>query len=285
MFTNTSFSQEKYTKSIKSDGNTITYDCSFQGNNYNSDFSIAIGDVNLYTTSYSIDVSEKHYKLKQDNKILAIAKDFKQVIDVDNTCKQIDLLINQIFEEKGFNPDMIQSVFFHRAILKAKQRFLKEGMSDFLLHPGYFLNKTYFIDQRDYFIKTSVIRDVINSNPDLFKDQSSQLLISYINSISDEEIPFEKFYSFYVDNKNFKTAVHNIANEISPDKEQESELEKKQKSCAWWCPMGCGTDWGCCGNYSGCCFFTAPICYIHDGGCSFSKCQPRWICFPGCRID
>ena len=47
--------------------------------------------------------------------------------------------------------------------------------------------------------------------------------------------------------------------------------------------LGDGSDWGCCGNYDGCCYFVAPICLIHDQLCS--NCTPSWFCFSGCIPD
>ena len=76
--------------------------------------------------------------------------------------------------------------------------------------------------------------------------------------------------------------IDNILSDKNPDNPNESE---KAVSCAWWCPIGCGSDWRCCGNYSGCCFYRDLICLVHDAGCSYTQCQSRWLCFSGCVPD
>jgi hypothetical protein len=43
------------------------------------------------------------------------------------------------------------------------------------------------------------------------------------------------------------------------------------------------SDYGCCGNYAGCCYLWNPLCLIHDLHCK--KCKPRWYCFDGCIPD
>ena len=44
-----------------------------------------------------------------------------------------------------------------------------------------------------------------------------------------------------------------------------------------------GTDYGCCGNYSGCCKFAHYTCYLHDIKCKC--CEPKIFCGPSCRKD
>ena len=44
-----------------------------------------------------------------------------------------------------------------------------------------------------------------------------------------------------------------------------------------------GSTWGCCGNYSGPCYFYMPVCWVHDVICT--NCRPRWFCFSGCVPD
>ncbi len=44
-----------------------------------------------------------------------------------------------------------------------------------------------------------------------------------------------------------------------------------------------GSDHGCCGNYSGPCYYWHPICWAHDKLCT--DCEPGWFCFSGCVPD
>lgn len=41
-----------------------------------------------------------------------------------------------------------------------------------------------------------------------------------------------------------------------------------------------GSDWGCCGHYSRCCWLETMGCFLHDAACI--NCEPRWFCTKWC---
>ncbi|KAK3600555.1 hypothetical protein CHS0354_003492 [Potamilus streckersoni] len=43
-----------------------------------------------------------------------------------------------------------------------------------------------------------------------------------------------------------------------------------------------GSEWGCCGNYDGCCEYASIICYMHDAMC---QCCGSPLCGPKCRPE
>ena len=43
-----------------------------------------------------------------------------------------------------------------------------------------------------------------------------------------------------------------------------------------------GTDFGCCGNYEGCCVYATWFCLKHDIECKLLACEPTWYCFTSC---
>ncbi|KAL3891377.1 hypothetical protein ACJMK2_003639 [Sinanodonta woodiana] len=43
-----------------------------------------------------------------------------------------------------------------------------------------------------------------------------------------------------------------------------------------------GSEWGCCGNYDGCCEYASFICYMHDAMC---QCCGSPLCGPKCRPE
>lgn len=47
------------------------------------------------------------------------------------------------------------------------------------------------------------------------------------------------------------------------------------------CWFGNGSDIGCCGNYSGCCWYAHTLCFYHDLECL--ECD-HWHCLPGCEV-
>lgn len=46
-----------------------------------------------------------------------------------------------------------------------------------------------------------------------------------------------------------------------------------------------GGDWGCCGNYGGCCKYAALGCYLHDAACSPCCGGGHWLCGPYCKNE
>jgi hypothetical protein len=57
-------------------------------------------------------------------------------------------------------------------------------------------------------------------------------------------------------------------------------LEMDIASGAFFCFGLRGSDCGCCGNYSGPCWYCDVICLAHDIACQ--NCSPSWFCLPGC---
>ncbi len=174
---------------------------------------------------------------------------------------------------------LLGSLFFHNSILNSKKRSLEKESNDCecTLHPGYLLNKTGFFCQEDYLMNVNIIKKTIAKNKDVFLDSSSLSLTKYLDTTSEEVISFEKLYRFYIDKELYLKTLDLIKNG-----NQEKSSQVARGDCAWWCPLGCGSDWGCCSNYSGCCLYTHPLCYIHDAFCT--SCAYTW-CFGGCVPD
>jgi len=187
---------------------------------------------------------------------------------------------NTILASDNYDKNLVQSIFFNNAIVKVKERSFDDGTYECLPHPGYFFDKTFFFDQRDYFFNKQVLKDVVNSSPGDFTDSSSILFSNFINTTADSEISFQKLYSFYVDKGKFLTTIENILQYSF----QSNESSNVVRDCAWYCLL-CGSSWGCCANCSGCCFYAHAICYLHDRACARSGCEPRRVCFPGCVIE
>ncbi len=45
-----------------------------------------------------------------------------------------------------------------------------------------------------------------------------------------------------------------------------------------------GSDWGCCGNYDGCCLYCHKLCRVHDVVCTCCM-EGSWFCGPDCQPD
>jgi hypothetical protein len=260
------------------------YTCSQKGSIISSKFIVKTDSKTLYETTYDLDTSQLHYKLLQSKSFAQYAQSSIYKDDFENLNKANDLIENllvEIFKVDKVDRVLVQSIFFHRAFIKHNLRMANTGDNTFLAHPGYFIDKTYFFDQRDYYVKKAVILRVINSHPEFQKDTNTIALQEYLTSHQQEELTFDKFYGFYVTAKQLNETIDNILTNRNKNMPNESE----KRACAWWCPLGCGSDWGCCGNYSGCCLYRNLICLVHDAGCSYTECKPRWLCFSGCVPD
>lgn len=239
----------------------------------------------IYKTAFSLDTSIKDYKLYQVEKIVDIANNLNYSLELNDYLilseqfKQFKNNLYAQYKNQQIRP-LLSSLFFHYSILNTKKRSIEDGKNDCdcTLHPGYLLEKTEFFCQEDYFMNTNVIKDAINKNKDAFLDASSLSLKKYLNTTTKEFIPFDKLYSFYIDKDLYLKTLDLIKN-----KDNTVDKLAIAGDCAWWCPLGCGSAWGCCGNYSGCCLYSNPLCLIHDAICT--NCEPAGFCLDGCIPD
>ncbi len=234
----------------------------------------------IYETKFSFDEAKEHYKLYQSDKVLEIASKLNfdlQLEDYSNIVDDFQLFMNNtISKYQGEkNLSILHSLFFHNSILNIKKRKLKGNNNDCncTTIPTYLLDKTGFYCQEDYLVNVHLLRQVISKNKSEFSDERSTNLINYLSKVKTDFISFEKYYEFYFPKKLYVETLTKI-----------KYNENQNKSCGWWCPLGCGSDPGCCGNYSGCCLFWSANCLAHDIVCTWSNCQPVWACFPGCQI-
>ncbi len=267
------------------DNNTFLFKVKNSNNVITSTFSIVNNNKIIYKTDFSVNTARSAYKVYQANKVIRIANDLNfdlNLADYTKFSEEYKSFMDEIFQQYGRENIKLKlnSVFFHNSILNSKKRSLEEENEtcDCTLHPGYLVDKTGFYCQEDYYMKISNIKAAIQSAQDenlaFLKHSSSKLLINYINNTQDEYVRFDKVYSFFVEKDKFIYALEYTQNYNNNGPE---------KGCGWWCPLGCGTDWGCCGNYSGCCWYWDILCYIHDKQCT--NCTPSWYCLPGCVPD
>lgn len=181
--------------------------------------------------------------------------------------------IGYIFSVTVDNKDtiLISSLSYHKSIINSVLRSYSTNENcDCTVHPEYLIGKAFFNCQEEYFYQTDTLRNILESYGQEYEiDSSTQNLINYLRTYSNEQIRFDDVYSFYVSKSNFNQFVIEMTNFYS-------------RECAWWCPLGCGSDHGCCGNYEGCCLYRHELCYIHDKLCT--NCKPVKF-LPGCVPD
>lgn len=162
---------------------------------------------------------------------------------------------------------------YHLSIIRAAIRGdLNNSTCDCTVHPAFLIDSSYFNCQEDHSYNVSDLKSAMNDYIADFGtlDTDSQGLYNFLYSTQDVTIDFNSYYSYYVSNSDFNLFLGQQINSISGN-------------CGWWCPIGCGSDHGCCGNYSGCCLYRNIMCYVHDKLCT--DCNPSWFCLPGCVPD
>lgn len=281
----------EYSTSISVDSNTFLYTSRVVNGKSESilQISSATFTINL---NYTIDSSVPDYRLLQHKKIQQIVKTIPANISLLEMGKFSDGLfkmMQEIFKKSDITKKKVEPIFYYYAILKTKCRSLESGNADYpcIPYPAYVLGRSFFFCQEDVIIDKSTVNDIVKEHPELLQSEKNKKIFAFVNSVKESSVSFDKIYAFSMSNETLLKTFDNIIerNKIAAANQANgvTKIKNKASDCAWWCPLGCGTDWGCCGNYSGCCLYASLECYIHDRLCT--NCTPRWFCFSGCVPD
>ena len=255
-------------------------------------FNAEVGSSPLATINFSLDISEPAYKLIQHEKVINQANSLSKRLKPADVKAMSDLF--EVFGEgiiadkstNGFSP-VIQSVAFHKAILNAMKRAGATQDCGCTPHPGYFVDKTFFLCQEDVSISPSLYANLLKNGGYKMNDKEKTLLQFLEQKANEKTIPSSEVFGFIEPKEFFLQRINNSVSRAASLKQARLEGKEAENGVAKSLLMDClrGSDWGCCGNYSGCCWFAAVECYLHDAACSYSKCQPTWLCGPQCKPD
>lgn len=234
------------------------------GKVYNSEFTI-FSDKNeiIYQSKFINDEALDNFKAKNNDNIIDIVKSIK--LSEENTLtivKNLDDFLESMLDDFFSELNNIKQLSFHYSILTTKNREFKTKKCECTVHPGYLTDKTAFACMEDHVLNNSKIIFEIENNSDIFNDNASRNLLIHLKKNTQGTTSFKDMYNFYYPLDKYKENI---------------------SSKAATCLLGQGSSHGCCGNYSGCCYYINPICHIHDAMCS--DCKPRWFCLPGCKPD
>jgi hypothetical protein len=229
---------------------------------------------------YIIDESIQDFRFHQHKQVEAAAALLPKFLtrsDLTTISKHVKSFIEEIFSHQNLDTRLLEPLFFQLAIINTKLKAV-EQQSDFyecLPYPGYLAGKSYFWRQEDVWIDIQLIREVFDEHPEIKADSTLLLLKDFIDSTSQKVVSYDKIHRLLVDRDDFKAFLNRIstAKHIvhSPPSANRVEADCLLK----------GSDHGCCGNYSGCCYYFRLECYIHDKMCI--DCNPRWFCLRGCK--
>lgn len=243
------------------------------GNEVNSKLKVFLYNNLIFEVPYDFNISEEHWRLKQSPKIINQATILKNIqpsiiVDVQKIFdKSVDYIYAETLDSK--NRNLVSLVNFHNAILNTTIRSNNENSDcNCTVHPGFIIDKTFFNCQEDQFYNVAELSSALSDyaiNNEL--DTSTSTLITYLQNTNDTNIRFDDYYNFYFPKEEFQNSISDF-------------LQNTSKKRCW---LGLGSGHHCCGNYSGCCYYVNPICYVHDTMCS--DCKPSWFCLPGCKPD
>ena len=260
-----------------------------------SNFQVMKDNVVIYNTTFELDTTIRHYRLLQHKKIEQIAKSLSNNFTEDDyayIAANLKTFIKDISKTKSFNKTGLQSLYFHKAIINAKLREKQTGVLECVPSPFYIVNKSFYSDIKDINLPKQTVQSVLKSHPEIKDDKRTLELNAFISNFKNDIIPFDQIYFLSVDKQRYIQFLDNIPNKTRSNLKLKSArtirniqgLQVSECDCAWWCPMGCGCEWGCCSNYEGCCLYWAGICLIHDA--MYTCCDSEYVdCFSGCVKD
>lgn len=188
-----------------------------------------------------------------------------------------DSYINLFSEvsENNLNEDLFSIIAYLKSAVSANIRMIEENSSviEGTISPSFLAGKTFFIFQEDFIVDMQNLRNNISSleaeaaKNNLIQDTK---LINYIKNSTEDTATFDKLYSFYIPLEDFRRHIEEMTSPFYAE------------DCSDNCIIGCGTDLGCCSNYTGCCYYSSLFCHWHDLECV--NCD-KWHCGPLCKPD
>lgn len=232
-------------------------------------FDLSINRIEL-SNEIPIQITEKQRDLS--NKL--------SLLEIERIVSTMDMLVNSkvvtSMKEKELRDLKTQGLFMcnslvksiHRKILKDSNMQKSETPNTYVsntVYEGFNRELSSFALTEDLIISVSDIKSEIDKDVEYSKQKGFLFVKEILNNIDESNISLyeleEKIVEYTLNNPN------------------DFEGEPSVLGLRW--PKG--SDYGCCGNYSGPCYYWHTVCFAHDVMCS--KCKPRWFCFSGCVPD
>lgn len=175
-------------------------------------------------------------------------------------------VLNELKSNEGRKLELYSNIFFQKAILTTASRAISSGEEcECTPHPFHLAGKTYFLCQEDYSYNVAELQGILSDYINEYgaPDQATSDLISFLNGTTEQEVRFDEVYNFY-----FPKNLYIQMLEDKTSSQSNPTPNANRGGCAWYCPLGCGSDHGCCANYSGCCLYRSVLCYAHDVLCT-----------------
>ncbi len=170
-------------------------------------------------------------------------------------------------EDSLFFSDLGQNTAFHFSSFNIVKRSIEADLPcECTPSPFYFTSTTPFMCQEDLIFDINYMKTVLDENKTFLTSIYNQEVVDevedYLQSVSEDFLTFNQVYLALEDSVFTNDDLDDVAK---------------------WCPLGQGSDLGCCGNYSGCCWYRNTACLAHDLVCLGTGCEPTWFCGPDCK--
>jgi len=249
-----------------------------------SEVIITRGNQQLLKTTFDFIKSDPLYKYLTLDKVERNSKDKRELLSMD---EWIDIkaifdsflkeLVGSIDNEKVYN-DMIKSGFYHMSIYNTIVRsYSKNGDCNCTPVPAYFINKSNFWCQEDFEFNIKQLAEYYEANKEYIETlKGGKIAYEYIRKNKNS-----KDIIMYSEISELQYSLSDMRSHIKNYKQKRGTTERKD--C--WLEM-LGSDLGCCGNYSGCCWLATIDCLNHDIAClKCDKWHCGWACEPGIGIS
>lgn len=222
--------------------------------------------------TYTLDTTVTKYKLNEHTKVKSIANSKKSSFTSTGIAtieSQFETFGQLVFDAtSSYKTSLVSSMLYHNAIIKTMSRSLVNnsscGCSPSL---EYIVDKAGFWCQEDYKYNRQLVVNVLDT---IAKTHNDSLIWNYAKNVATStEITEIDMLGPIISAEDFLEAVNTIFEDTNTPTPSN------------FCIFGQGTAWGCCGNYSGCCWLWGDICLIHDLTCI--GCTPSWYCGPQCQ--
>ena len=246
-------------------------------------------------SKFNTDIAQPNYKEGVNKTIVQLAASVKEKNDAEKV-KFIEQILDQIPEpllnalgENKYGTATALSVFYHLGVFKTAKRAYEMNSED--CHCGsfqsYLQGDAPFFCAEDKLVSAEELNNLILNNIDkrIFADKAftAQKTLAYISNHSNrlisvnevDQILKEEFNEFW----NQRLSAEDRQSIIEEHGLEEQASSRIGVNC-WMYGVVWGSDCGCCGNYSGFCWYCNLACFIHDHTCT--NCTPSWYCLPGC---
>jgi len=237
----------------------------------------------ILTNTFKFDKNIKSYKLGMFKDVENTAKqlknnlNLKSWISVRNSYENFIKNLTKQVTIREYQSDLIQSSFYQLSIFNSIIRSLEENKDcECTPLPAYFVGKSSFWCQEDYFFETSDLLNYYTKNKQqIFALKGGEKEYNYLINLKQDKVSSKELFSLHNSVEDFKLKVNE---KFSKDNNSNNTFSKIEDRDDCWSGM-LGSDLGCCGNYSGCCWYASMNCLRHDVACL--NCD-KWHCGPAC---